>query len=146
MSMINRPHDKFFKEVMGNVENTRDFLINYLPEDILKVTDLDNLTLEKDSYIDEELKESFSDRLFKTRINGKEGYIYFLFEHKSYQSPQTALQLLKYMVKIWEQKYHQENKAHLPAIIPTVIYHGENKWKIAPSLGALFQDVPESIK
>lgn len=56
---------------------------NYLPKSILKVIDLEQIQSEKESYIDEELKENFSDILFKTKIQGKEGYIYFLFEHKN---------------------------------------------------------------
>ena len=29
---IQNPHDKFFKETMGNLETAKDFLTNYLPE------------------------------------------------------------------------------------------------------------------
>lgn len=77
MAIINKPHDKFFKETLSNIENSRSFIENYLPGEILNIVDLDNLTVEKDSYIDEELEEYFSDILFKTNINQKDGYIYF---------------------------------------------------------------------
>jgi predicted transposase YdaD len=53
MSMIYNPHDKFFKENMSNIDTAKDFMLNYLPEDILKIIDLDSLSLEKDSFIDE---------------------------------------------------------------------------------------------
>jgi len=56
---------------------------NYLPREILNIVDLDKLTVEKDSYIDEELEEYFSDILFKTNINQKEGYIYFYLSIKA---------------------------------------------------------------
>jgi predicted transposase YdaD len=51
--MIYNPHDKFFKENMSNIDTAKDFMLNYLPEDILKIIDLDSLSLEKDSFIDE---------------------------------------------------------------------------------------------
>lgn len=146
MGIINKPHDKFFKETMINIENSRSFMENYLPSEILNIVDFDNLTVEKDSYIDEELEEYFSDILFKTNINQKEGYIYFLFEHKSYVSDTISLQLLKYILKIWEQKFKKEKQKKLPLIIPMVIYHGENKWNIAKKLTDMIEGVAELPK
>lgn len=146
MGIINKPHDKFFKETLSNIENSRSFMENYLPSEILNIVDLDNLTVEKDSYIDEELEEYFSDILFKTNINQKEGYIYFLFEHKSYISDTISLQLLKYILKIWEQKFKKEKQKKLPLIIPMVIYHGENKWNIAKELTDMIEGVAELPK
>jgi predicted transposase/invertase (TIGR01784 family) len=101
---IQNPHDRFFKETFGKVEVAKDFLNNYLPENIIKVIDVDTLEPQKDSFVNEELQEGFSDLLFKANINNREGYIYFLFEHKSYTSKDIAFQLLKYMVEIWEAK------------------------------------------
>ncbi|MEV9641495.1 Rpn family recombination-promoting nuclease/putative transposase [Mammaliicoccus sciuri] len=37
---IQNPHDKFFKESMGNAEVAKDFLANYLPESVLQIIDL----------------------------------------------------------------------------------------------------------
>ena len=149
MSLINRPHDKFFKETMQDVETAHDFLTNYLPKDILQLIDLDNLSLQKDSFIEKELQEAFSDILYKTSIKGQETYLYFLFEHKSTPFKTTALQLLKYMVRIWEQKIDKERAAALPIIIPLVIYHGETKWRMGKTLSSIIDDMqnmPESIK
>ncbi|NSW92272.1 MAG: Rpn family recombination-promoting nuclease/putative transposase [Firmicutes bacterium] len=149
MGMISKPHDKFFKETLSDLEITKDFMLNYLPKEILEIIDLDNLSAGKDSYIDKELEELFSDILFKTTINGKEGYIYFLFEHKSYLCSRTSLQLLKYMIKIWEQKINKENISKLPIIIPLVVYHGESKWNIDTSFAGIIEGIgnlPESIR
>ncbi len=143
MGIINNPHDKIFKEIMGKTETAKEFLANYLPEEVLQAVDLGNLAPEKDTYIDNELKESCSDKLFKTTINNRDAYIYLLFEHKSYQPKGMALQLLKYLVKIWEQKFTKEQADHLPIIIPLVIYHGENKWSIDRTLSKLIPDLKE---
>jgi len=149
MTLINQPHDKFFKEIMQNIETAHDFLKNYLPKDILPLIDLDNLFLQKDSFIEKELRETFSDILYKTSIKGKETYLYFLFEHKSTFFKTTALQLLKYMVRIWEQKVDKEKAAALPIVIPIVIYHGEKKWETDKTLSAIIEglsNMPQSIK
>ncbi len=79
---VQNPHDKFFKETLGNVSTAKDFLSNYLPDNIMNIIDVNTLEPQKDSYINQELEESFSDLLFKVDINENEGYLYFLFEHK----------------------------------------------------------------
>jgi hypothetical protein len=43
MGVIDKPHDKFFKENMSNIDTAKDFMLNYLSEDILKIIDFDNL-------------------------------------------------------------------------------------------------------
>jgi len=148
MSLINRPHDKFFKETLSDAETARDFLMNYLPEDLLPLIDLDHLALQKDSFIEKKLQEAFSDLLYKTSIKGKETYLYFLFEHKSSLYKATALQLLKYMVNIWERKADKEKAYALPVILPLVIYHGEDRWTLNRSLSGIIDldTLPESIK
>ncbi len=146
---IQNPHDRFFKETFGKVEVAKDFLNNYLPENIIKVIDVDTLEPQKDSFINEELQEGFSDLLFKASINKREGYIYFLFEHKSYSSKDIALQLLRYMVEIWETKIKKEKSDKLPVIIPLVVYHGKDRWKIGTTLGEIitgYEELPEDIK
>lgn len=146
---IQNPHDKFFKETFGHIEVAKDFLNNYLPENIIKIIDVDALQLQKDSFINEELQESFSDLLFKVDINENEGYIYFLFEHKSYISKDIAFQLLKYMIKIWETKIKKEKTYELPVIIPLVIYHGRDSWNIKTSLGQIikgYEKLSDDIK
>ena len=146
---IQNPHDKFFKETMGNVETAKDFLENYLPKSIIQVVNLDTLEPQKDSFVSPELEESFSDLLFQVEILGKESYLYILFEHKSYRDKGLALQLLKYMVEIWEAKMNKESIQGLPIIIPLVMYHGEPNWQIASSLGDMllgYDELPDDLK
>lgn len=146
---IQNPHDKFFKETFGDTEIAKDFLNNYLPREIRSIVSVKTLEPQKDSFIDEELQEGFSDMLFRVTVDNKEGYLYFLFEHKSYASKDTAFQLLKYMIKIWEEKSKKENVKKLPIIIPLVIYHGKSSWNITTSFGELidgYEKLPSGIK
>jgi len=127
---IVNPHDKFYKTVFSDIAVARDFLKNYLPESVLKMVELNDLELQSGSYVDEKLSEGFSDMLFRTTINNRDGYVYFLFEHKSYPDRLAALQLLTYIVRIWNQKVNRENNTHIPVIIPMLIYHGKSKWNV----------------
>ena len=61
---IQNPHDKFFKETFSNIEIAKDFIVNYLPQDIIKIVDLDTLVLQKDSFINEKLKDKVRVRTY----------------------------------------------------------------------------------
>ena len=148
MSDLATPHDTFFKVTFGDKDVAQDFLKHYLPTQIANVVDLNYLTKENNSFVDERFKECFTDMLYRTKINGEDGYIYFLFEHKSYQDPLVILQLLRYIVRIWEEKYDRKTNK-LPIIIPMVIYHGESKWNVQTKLINLIKGIdglPEETK
>ena len=146
---VQTPHDSFFKETMGKVEVAEDFLNNYLPTDIRKIINTESLKPQKDSFVDKELNEIFADMLFKAHINGEEGYVYFLFEHKSYVSKNISLQLLKYITAIWEAKIKNEQRDKLPVILPLLIYHGRENWSGGNTLGNMiagYEKLPDNIK
>jgi len=137
--MVNQttnPHDKFYRNIFGKEENVHDFLQNFLPREILEQIDLDKLYFDPSSYVDQRLQDSYSDILVKSALkSGYDTYIYFLFEHKRNKSPYIELQLLRYMVNIWEDFLNNreswQNK--LPIIIPIVIYNGQIPYNEHPN-------------
>ncbi len=143
MEQLVNPHDKFFKEVLSRREAAGDFLRYYLPTDVVRLLDLSSLEMSKDSFVDKELQERFSDLLYKVSLrDGGDAYVYILFEHKSYPEPLIAFHLLRYMVRIWEQSLKQGLK--LAPIVPVVVYHGQAEWRIALNFAGLF-DVAEAV-
>ena len=93
MERPNNPHDRFFKEVLGNVANTQAFLETYLPPDVLQTIDVGTIQAEKDSFIEQDLKEFYADLLFRANIRNREAYVYILLEHKSYSDYNVGVQL-----------------------------------------------------
>ncbi len=146
MGKIANPHDKFFKEILAKKENARDFLVNYLPSKVLNLLVLDTLEIAKDSFIEKKLKEFFSDLLYKVDISGHTGYIYILFEHKSYPYKLISIQLLRYIIEIWELHNKQRPEEPLPIVIPLVIYHGTKEWKVGDRLRDLLGEGKEELK
>jgi len=127
MTEIINPHEKFFKEVFMRREPAEAFPRHYLPENVVELLDLDSLEYTKDSFVNGHPKEYFSDLLFVTYFkDGSPGYVYILFEHKSYQERSIAFHILRYMVKIWEKM----DGPRFPVIIPLVLYHGETRWRV----------------
>ena len=144
---LNNPHDKYFRESFSRKETVRSFIRQYLPSGVCRQLDLNKLEIVKDSFVDKELSEHFSDILYKTVISGKQSYLYLLFEHKSYIDHFTGFQLLRNMVKIWEQCLKSNrNKKKLPVIIPVVIYQGKHKWNCSNSIISLFESVENTDK
>ncbi len=145
-SLIN-PHDKFFKESFSRKEIAKSFIQEYLPDKLHNQFNFSSLEILKDTFIDKELSEHFSDILYKIKISGKQSYIYCLFEHKSYIDYWVGFQLLRNMVKIWEGYLKQSKKAKkLPVIIPIVIYHGRDKWNLKNSIIPLFEEIDSTKK
>lgn len=134
---LQNPHDRVFKEVFSDISITKDFIQSYLPKEMVKLLDLDSIQLQKDSYVDEKLKKSFSDLVFQIQTKESVGYISILFEHKSYPTEEISLQLLPYICNIWEEKYKKEKVKKLPLILPIVIYHGTKSWETEQSLAEI---------
>jgi predicted transposase/invertase (TIGR01784 family) len=139
------PHDKFFKDVFSKKETAVDFLSNMLPADVLELLDLGTAEIRKDSFVDDELKEFFSDLLYEVKLAGRTGYIYVLFEHKSFPDRFTSLQMLKYMIQIWELHRQQSTKRDLPVILPLVLYQGISTWDEGDRFSRLLDSGQEAL-
>lgn len=137
MEYLPNPHDRLFKETWSRKENAQSFLRNFLPDYLLSSIDLDSLEICKDSFVEEDLKEYFSDLLYKTTLSGRRGYLYFLFEHKSHPEKRVALQLLSYQQSIWNLHLKQESLP-LPVVVAMVLYHGMEQWTVGNNLLHLF--------
>jgi len=135
--MLNSPHDHFFKKVFSQKEIAQDFIENYLPKELKKIINTKELEIVKDSFIDKELQNSFSDMIYRVDIDNNPGYLYLLFEHKSYPDKLISFQLLKYLTKIWDLHLKQNNTNKLPFILPLVVYHGREKYNISLKFSSL---------
>ncbi|MGE0086305.1 MAG: Rpn family recombination-promoting nuclease/putative transposase [Desulfococcaceae bacterium] len=134
-------HDRFFQETFSRREIAESFIRHHLPQSLVSQMDFSTLTIVKDSFVDKELREHFSDILYTVQIKENLLYIYLLFEHKSRQERFVSLQILRYMVKIWDQHVKQNPKTKkLPPVFPMVLYHGRGKWNISEKFEDTVQD------
>lgn len=139
MSELANPHDSFFKELLARPDAAADFLTNYLPPAVAAELDVSAPELVKDSFVDAELQQHFSDLLYRVRLKqGGAAYVYLLFEHKSAPDAWVAFQLLRYKARIWEP-LAQPKTDKLPPIFPLVIYHGARRWHTARNFQALIE-------
>jgi predicted transposase/invertase (TIGR01784 family) len=137
MSEITNPHDRFFKELLSQRTNIRDFLKYYLPPEIVAEFDLRKIELLNDDFVDEDLKQHLADLLYRVKLKqGDDAFVIVLFEHKSSPEKFVAFQILRYIVRLWERFESQGVKA-LPPVYPIVFYHGRQRWNIKRNLRAL---------
>lgn len=150
--LVQNPHDRLFKKILGSQANAIDFFQNYLPPEVLARMDLATLHPEEKSYVDESLRESYSDLLYSVSLKDSagvahDGFLYLLMEHKSTPDRFTALQLLHYMTMIWKSvaEHPTTDSGHdsrlLPMILPLVLYHGESAWRFGCDFSSLL-DLP----
>ena len=127
---IGSPHDTIFKQYYGNPTNTAGFLKHNLPSELAAKIDFTTLVPVKDSFITEDFEKFFADLVFQCSLkDGQDASIYILLEHKSTPAPACAVQLLRYMVMLWEEALRGELPVQgLPVVIPIVIYHGSRPW------------------
>jgi predicted transposase/invertase (TIGR01784 family) len=126
-----KPHDEFFKASFGRKDVALDYLQQMLPSAILAELDLSKLSKVNGSYTSPSLREFFSDLVYECPLKNVENLsvtVSLLFEHKSNVPTYPHFQLLRYLVEAWEDQIKQ--KKSLTPIIPIVIYHGEEEWKM----------------
>ncbi|MGW0182058.1 Rpn family recombination-promoting nuclease/putative transposase [Nocardia sp. NPDC003345] len=127
------PHDAYFRKVMARPDNAASELRAVLPDTISARIDWPTLELQPGSFVSPELRNRYSDLLFRARLDGHPAYLYILTEHQSSSDRFMAFRMLEYMVAIWRQHLahnSRDNKrtgtakaATLPAIIPVVVHN-----------------------
>jgi hypothetical protein len=79
MPDITNPHDRFFKEVFSRPDVAEDFLFHFLPRDVSSLLRPGTFRLSKDSFVDANLKEYYSDLLYQVDFKGGEpGFVCLL--------------------------------------------------------------------
>jgi hypothetical protein len=136
-SKLPTPHNNLFHYALSHPHAARDLIQTHLPADLVAAMDLDSLKLQKDTFIDEELRECYSDLLYWVQLADHDakrgqGQVYLLLEHKSQSDPMTCFQLLRYIVRIWEQQLRRGQP--LCPVFPLVVYHGQEAWSSPRSL------------
>lgn len=127
---------------MANSKVAKEFFEQHLPVNVKKAIDPSTIKLQKDSFIDDNLKQQAADLLFSVDFDGKHGYIYLLLEHQSKPDEFMPFRMLKYMIAVMEQHLKQikkPNKKRLPIVYPMIFYSGNKPYKYSTDLFDLFE-------
>lgn len=131
MEKPRHPHDHFFRQTFGIPEIAKDYLRNFLPRHLAQQIQLDSIERVEGAFVSNKLRAHFSDIVYRCVLkDGGKAWLTFLFEHKSKQAKYPHIQLLRYMLEIWERAVKE--KKRLPLIIPIIVYHGKKRWNLKP--------------
>ena len=137
-----KQHDEFFKITFSDAEIARGYIRQFVNPTIVKHLNLNKLKLVPTSYITNKLKKYFADIVYSCPYKDDQLTISFLFEHKSRPVPHPHVQLLRYILEIWEENIKQ--KECLRVVLPLLFYHGREKWTYRP-LADYFQSIDKSL-
>ncbi|MDJ0046582.1 Rpn family recombination-promoting nuclease/putative transposase [Pantoea ananatis] len=121
------PHDATFRQFLTQPEIARDFMELHLPAELRAVCDLSTLKLESGSFVEDDLRQYFSDVLYSLKTaQGDDGYVHVLIEHQSSPDKHMAFRLLRYTVAAM-QRHLEAGHKKLPLVIPVLFYTGKRR-------------------
>ena len=131
------PHDALFRALLADPGRADTLIREYLPPAVAAELSDAPIRPVDESFVDAVLHQSHSDRLFEASLKGGGiAFVYVLLEHKAEPDPRTPLQMLGYMVRIWD-RYAGDRVSRLralPPIVPLIFYHGRRRWREALSV------------
>ena len=123
------PHDQLVKRIFSRPEVAAAELRAVLPRQLRKRINWDTLRLVRGSFVSEKLRSQHTDLLFTVKVDGKDAFIYILFEHQRSSDEFMPLRLLRYMGAAWEEWRRRHPRAKkLPLIIPVILYQDTKPW------------------
>ncbi len=119
------PHDAAFRQFLTQPEIARDFMEIHLPPELRAICDLSTLKLESGSFVEDDLRQYFSDVLYSLKTTaGEDGYIHVLIEHQSTPDKHMAFRLIRYAIAAMQRHLDAGHKK-LPLVIPVLFYTGK---------------------
>lgn len=140
-----KPRDSSSKLIFGNAELCSQFLRNYMDIPILKNVRAEDIEDVTERYIPMFTEERNSDTVKRIKL-AENNTLFFvsLIEHKTKVDYNVSMQLLRYMVYIWEDYEKEMERQHkgisktkgfkYPPILPIVYYEGTGRWTAARNL------------
>ena len=121
ISTTSTPHDAVFKSFLRHPDTARDFIDIHLPAPLRKLCDLTTLKLEPNSFIDDDLRQYYSDLLWSVKTQEGVGYIYVVIEHQSKPEELMAFRMMRYSIAAM-QNHLDAGYKELPLVIPMLFY------------------------
>ena len=87
MKKRDQPHDRFYKDLMQDIEVAREFLLNYLDQDIRARIDWDTLALYDTSLIGEANKQLYADVMYAAQTKQHKSEVFFILNHQRKADP-----------------------------------------------------------
>ena len=118
----------------------RSFLKYNYPKKFYQEIDFSSFQIDSNSFIDEQLRSSYSDILYKFKRKGVSSACFILVEHQSSNDKFLPLRIIKYIINILERYAKDYPKEKLPAIYPMILYNGTENYTYTTSFLEMFEE------
>ena len=122
---VHNVHDRFFRASMNHPSVAIDFIQHNFPKKIIQALNISTLKPLKQSFINRDLQEYYSDIVFSCELAEKPAYLTLLIEHQSTPDKMMAFRVHQYLFGLLGNHRKQYPKKLLPAVCSLVFYHGE---------------------
>lgn len=137
-------YDLYAKAVLKDIENLKALLFEFLPQNILKYLDLEQLSFVPEEQISlPKEKRLLPDLIVQVPFQKHFLQLYILIEHKSYQDLGVYSQILNYLSALFEKNLKEGIKP-IP-VLPFIFYHGKRPWLYPVRFVELFS-LPKELR
>lgn len=139
--VIHQPDDRFFKQVMEDRKNAKNYLKNFYPELAAKL-DLRTLKSDQDGFLTPEFDLFKADVIYRCQLKNSDKHLNLalIWEHKVRAEKNVAIQLGLYIYLALNKMVNTKGRK-LEPIIPLLFYNGKEKWE-PQTLHQLFEKHP----
>ena len=136
-------HDKAFRKLMKEEGVAEALLRERLPASLV-ARFAGPPTHLSESFVDGALKGSLADVVLGVPLlGGEEAWVLCLVEHKRTPGDLVLVQMLRYMASLYEELARKPRKGLLAAVVPLLIYNGDEAWAGPRRFSDLLDASPE---
>jgi len=142
--------DGSYRLLFSNPHLVRDLIRGFVDEPSLASMDWSKLVPLLSDYVSDSLRQRQGDGVwYLPRQDGKSIYFLLMLEHQSTNDRIMALRLATYSALLYETLMASKlvsRKAHLPRILPVVLYSGIKRWTAPRSMNDLLESSPRALR
>lgn len=148
--IIHHPHDMGYKHLLSSKKVFLELLQSFVNAGWVDNIDESNMIKVNKSYVTPDFNAKESDLVYRLKMKDKDVIFYLLLELQSTVDFTMPFRLLSYMVGIWRDilkdittEEFSKKSFRLPAIIPVVLYNGEQNWTACTSFKEILSGYEE---
>lgn len=142
--IVHVPHDSAFKIAFNELRVAHDFIVRYVPKEILDRVDLTTLRRCSENFVDRALHQTEADVIYcahlKRENNASEiEMLYSIIEHQSTPDRSSPLRSYNYGFRTIDAHRREYPKSKiLPMIVVIILYNGKRLYPYSTFLSDLF--------
>ncbi|MCG5534704.1 Rpn family recombination-promoting nuclease/putative transposase [Ectothiorhodospira mobilis] len=142
-------HDNSYKLLFSHPRMVHDLLTGFVREAWVEQLDFTSLEKVSGSYVTDELRDREDDVIWRIRWGEDWVYVYLLLEFQSSVDRFMAVRIMSYVGLLYQDLIRQKAltpTGRLPPVLPVVLYNGEERWRAAPDIADLVEQVPGGLE